>query len=225
MPKLSGKDVLKSLKSSLSVNVEDYVALDSYERSKSAFALLIATVLSQNTSDKNAMKAFESLKKRIGLSPDRISKASLKELEEAVRPAGLYKRRAMVIKELSSMVSERGEEWLLKILEMPLEEARKELLKLPGIGRKTADVLLLFLAGKPTFPVDTHITRIAKRIGIVDEKASYEEIRSKLMEIFSPEDYLEAHLLLIALGRRYCKALKPLCESCPVRQHCKTGRR
>jgi len=106
------------------------------------------------------------------------------------------------------------------ILSLPLEEARKTLIQMPGIGPKTADVVLLFSAEKPTIPVDTHVNRVAKRLGFAPENGDYEAIRANLQSLYNPQDYLAVHVLLIAHGRSYCKARRPFCEQCPVNNHC-----
>jgi len=103
---------------------------------------------------------------------------------------------------------------------MPLEEARKKLMEMQGIGPKTADVVLLFSANKPTIPVDTHVNRVSKRLGLAPANGDYEDVRLSLQSLFNSEDYLYVHLLLIAHGRKYCKARRPLCQKCPVNAYC-----
>jgi endonuclease-3 len=97
-------------------------------------------------------------------------------------------------------------------------------LTLPGVGPKTADVVLLFSAGKSTIPVDTHVNRISKRLGFSSAKADYEEVRASLQSLYAPEDFLAVHLLLIMLGRKYCRALRPVCIQCPVSNLCPSKR-
>ena len=96
---------------------------------------------------------------------------------------------------------------------------------MPGIGPKTADVLLLFRAKKPTIPIDTHIKRVSKRLGFASQNADYEEIRESLQALYDPKDYFEVHILFIMLGRKYCKARNPKCIECPVNKFCVTGRK
>ncbi|MGQ9479544.1 MAG: endonuclease III domain-containing protein, partial [Thermoproteota archaeon] len=103
--------------------------------------------------------------------------------------------------------------------------ARNELMSLPGVGPKTADVMLLFAGGKPTFPIDTHVFRVSRRLGAIGDKDGYEEARRKLMEVFPSGAYLKTHLLLIEHGRRVCRARKPLCKSCVLLEYCSFGRR
>ncbi|MGD0495663.1 MAG: hypothetical protein ABSB28_06445 [Candidatus Bathyarchaeia archaeon] len=102
----------------------------------------------------------------------------------------------------------------------PLDEAREGLLQLPGVGPKTADVLLLFSAKKPTVPVDTHVNRVSKRLGLAPRVADYETVRGALQSIYDPKDYLAVHTLLILHGRKYCKAKTPLCKECPLARLC-----
>lgn len=93
-------------------------------------------------------------------------------------------------------------------------------MELPGVGPKTADVVLLFSENQPTIPVDTHVNRVSKRLGLAPADGGYEEARLSLQSLFEPKDYLAVHLLLIALGRKYCKARKPRCPNCPVNTYC-----
>ncbi|MCK4475058.1 endonuclease III, partial [Candidatus Bathyarchaeota archaeon] len=94
------------------------------------------------------------------------------------------------------------------------------LLQLPGVGPKTADVVLLFCADKPTIPVDTHVNRVSKRLGLAPNDREYETVRKSLQSLYNPKDYLTIHVVLILLGRKYCKAGKPLCRECPVNMLC-----
>ncbi len=191
----------------------------------SDFETLIVTVISQNTSDRNTARAFENLSKKFPITPEALSKAPIPEIEEALKVAGLYRNKAKTIKKLAKIIMEKFDGSLDFIYELPLEEARKTLLELPGVGRKTADVLLLFRAKKPAIPIDTHINRVSKRLGFVDQNADYEEIRSRLEALYNPEDYFDVHILLIMLGRKYCKARNPKCAECPVNRLCATGKK
>jgi endonuclease III len=186
------------------------------------FQVLVITVISQNTNDLNTERAYRNLEARGLISPEAIHRASLEELEDALRVAGLYRNKARRLKELADRVLEEFGGDLSKLLSMPLEEARRRLLELPGVGFKTADVILLFCGGKPVIPIDTHVNRTAKRLGLARAEAGYEEVRLSLQKLY-PLDarlYLELHLLLISLGRRFCKARRPLCEACPLREAC-----
>lgn len=184
------------------------------------FRTLIVTVISQNTADKNTARAFKILSSRFPITPEALAKARVEEIEEAIRVAGLYRNKSRIIKEISRIILEQFRGSLHFIYSKPFEEARKTLLSLPGVGPKTADVVLLFCAGGPTVPVDTHVNRVSKRLGLASSNADYEGVRQALQSLYPPRDYLSVHVLLISLGRRYCKAQKPLCKSCPVNALC-----
>ena len=184
------------------------------------FKVLIRTVISQSTAEANTRRAYENLSKSILITPGRLADADVEMIEEALRVAGLYRSKSKTIKKISKSVLEEYGGSLDFIYSMPLEGARERLMKLPGVGPKTADIVLLFCAERPTIPVDTHVNRVSKRLGLAPEKADYEVVRRSLQELYHPKEYFSVHILLIALGRRYCKALNPLCTICPVRQDC-----
>ncbi len=211
---LRSDELLKALRREFKINHKDFVAL----ATRDPFELLVATILSQNTSDKNSSRALEELRRRVGTSPENLSRASGEEIAEAIRTAGLHRTKAKALRKLADEVMRRYSGDIKRLLAMPLDKARRELMSLPKVGEKTADVFLLFLGEKPTFPVDTHIRRVSRRLGIAE--GSYEDIRKSLMKFFNPKDYLEAHLLLISLGRRYCMARKPACGICPLKDIC-----
>jgi len=184
------------------------------------YRTLILTVLSQATADTNSARAFRNLQKRFPVTPDALSKAETEDLENTIRVGGLYRNKARVIKAVSSMILEQHNGSLDFIYSLPFEEARKTLLELPGVGPKTADIVLLFCANKPTIPVDTHVNRVSKRLGLARLKADYEGVRKGLESLYSPEDSLTVHLMFISHGRKFCKARKPLCKVCPVNALC-----
>jgi endonuclease-3 len=133
---------------------------------------------------------------------------------------GLYKGKAQTIQTVSRIILEKFQGNLKFVSSLPLEQAREMLMEMPGVGPKTADVVLLFSTNQPTLPVDTHVNRVSKRLGLAPKDGDYEEIRLTLQRRFEPKDYLAVHLLLIALGRKFCKARKPLCANCPVKSFC-----
>ena len=110
---------------------------------------------------------------------------------------------------------------LKKITKLPQDKARRELLSLPGIGKKTADVFIVYCMNKNTIPIDTNIERVAKRIPLVDKQAKYDEIQKTLKRIFKPKQQKRAHELLIRLGRDFCRARNPKCKLCPLSKICK----
>jgi len=205
--------ILRLLRNSYSVPTLSNVADD-------PFQVLIRTVISQSTAEANTRRAYANLSRRFPITPRNLAEAALQELEDALKVAGLYRNKSKIIKGLSNAILENQGGSLDFIFSLPLEEAREKLMSLPGIGPKTADIVLLFCAGKPTLPVDTHVNRVSKRLGLAPADARYEEVRRSLQTLFHQEDYFPVHMLFIAHGRKTCGALKPLCAICPVRDLC-----
>jgi len=186
------------------------------------FKVLVRTIISQSTAEVNTERAFKRLLSKISpLTPDNIVKADIKEIEEALRVAGLYRNKSFILKKVSSIILEEFNGSLNFIYSLPLNEARERLLSLPGVGPKTADIVLLFCAGKPVLPLDTHVQRVSKRLGLVPvDEGRYDAIRLRLESLYRPADYFSVHLLFIALGRSFCRAVKPLCPRCPIKNLC-----
>ena len=192
--------------------------------SKKPFSTLIRTVLSQATADRNTNRAFRRLSEKFSITPKTLAKANVQEIKEAIRVAGLYRNKSRVMKNLSHTILEQFKGSLDFIYSLPLAEARSKLMSLPGVGPKTADVVLLFCAERPVIPVDTHVKRVSERLGLTPQNSNYEEIRGALQSLYQAQDSLPVHLLLISLGRTYCKARKPLCKPCPVNALCPSKR-
>ena len=190
------------------------------ERKHDTFETLIVTIISQNTADINTARAFERLSNRFEIKPEVLAKTETNQIEEALKTAGLYRNKAKTISTVSRIILEKFHGSLQQILSRPLEEARKILIQMPGIGPKTADVVLLFSAKQSTIPVDTHVDRVSKRLGFAPSDGDYDDVRLSLQSLYDPRDYLAVHVLLIAHGRIYCKARHPLCEQCPVNSYC-----
>jgi len=187
------------------------------------FKVLVRTILSQNTSYKNELRAFRALEERVGVEPAALASADEEAIAEAIRPAGQHRQRAKRIKAVAELVLERFKGDLGSVLEEPdVEAARSALMGLPGVGRKTADIVLLFCARRPVFPVDRHILRIFNRLGILGPKPGYEEVRKAVEEALGddPEALLFTHLALIRLGRETCRARRPNCQGCPIADLC-----
>jgi len=221
--RMSGSEVFRVLRESLRVDWREYVALVAYKLDGDPFAVLAAVILSQNTSDRNSVRAYMRLREEVGVTPEAILSAEMERLVEAIRVAGLAGQKARALKALAGLVAERGGSgWLLR--EDPWR-LREELLRLPGVGPKTVDVFLSIYGRAPVFAVDTHAARIARRWGLVAGKAGYREVSRALLEFFGAERAEEAHRLLIALGRSYCRARNPRCGECPLREACPSARR
>lgn len=187
------------------------------------FRTLIMTIISQNTADRNTLKAFENLSNRFDIKPEALANARTDQIEQCLKVAGLYRNKAKTIKEVARTIHSQYRDSLEPILSQSLEEARKSLLQFPGVGPKTADVVLLFASGRPTIPVDTHVNRVSKRLGLAPANGNYETIRASLQALYDPEDYSDVHVLLILHGRQFCKARAPSCIRCPVNQFCPSG--
>jgi len=196
------------------------------EISKDPFKNLIITVLSQNTSEANSVRAYKGLIAKFEVKPDVLAHAKEAEIRETIRSGGLYNIKAKRIKELSKAVLEKFGGSLAPILALPKKEAREKFMELPGIGPKTADVLLANRHGySQVFVVDTHMDRIAKRLGLVKSDAKYEDIQEALRK-FIPWDKGERVGGLFWLLAKYtCKAQNPKCKECPIIETCDHGQR
>jgi len=204
--------------------LRDKFALPKWAGSKrEPFQTLIRTVLSQATNDRNRDRAYKNLSEKYEINPKTLATADVKEIEKAIRVGGLYRNKSRKIKELSKVVLERFNGSLDFVYSDPLEKARSKLMSIPGVGPKTADVVLLFSAKKPTMPIDTHVNRVSKRLRLAPLKGDYEDVRNSLESFYAPKDYLHAHLLLINLGRTYCRARNPMHKPCPVGSLCPTA--
>ena len=207
---------------------------------------LILTILTQNSADVNAEKAFEALRVRYpstraaergelgagwggrGLSeappPDwaAVEAAPLEELVEVIRPGGLAPQKAPRIQAtLRRVREERGDDSLEFLGDLPAIAARDWLTSIDGIGRKTASILLLFCFDRPLMPVDRHVERVSKRIGLLPPKATADQAHDLYLALVEPDRMYEAHVNLIQHGRRICHAQRPDCGHCPVAPRCR----
>jgi len=188
--------------------------------SHDALAELILTVLSQNTADTNSGRAFVQLMRRYN-SWDAIAEAPLEEVVATIQNGGLAQQKAPRIQAILRAIKEKSGSWDLTFLEtLPLEEARSWLRSLPGVGPKTAACVLLFALGRPALPVDTHVERVAKRLGLAGPKATAEQTQAQLETLVEEADYYTFHMLFIKHGRRTCVARTPACGRCPLEPCC-----
>jgi endonuclease-3 len=188
-----------------------------------ATAELVLTLLSQNTSDTNSGRAFSRLLQRF---PDwqSVVEASLSEVEDAIRPGGLAPTKAPRLQAMLAEVKSRTGGFDLRFLtDMPVEDAREWLRTLPAVGPKTAACVLLFGLGMPGLPVDTHVFRVAGRLGLLDEKTNPEKAQTFLEAHVPPQDHFAFHILLIRHGRHCCTARSPRCAACPLLDRCPAG--
>lgn len=174
------------------------------------YELLIATLLSAQSTDKRVNEVTKILFSKYDIFS--LSKASLKDIENIIYPVGTYKRKAIYIKELCKS--------LIKDYNGIVPNNREYLESLPGVGRKTTNVVLSLLYNVPTMPVDTHVARVSKRLNIVNENDDVSIIEDKLMNFFPQASWNRIHHQLVLFGRYTCKSKNPECAKCPFRQKC-----
>jgi endonuclease III len=182
-------------------------------RYSNPFELLIATILSAQCTDIKVNQVTENLFKKYR-SPKDFAESNLSELEEDIRPTGFYRNKAKSVQKCSRQLIERFGGVVPKKIE--------ELVTLPGVGRKTANVILGNAFGIPSISVDTHVQRVSQRIGLT-QNSDPVKIEFDLMEIVPQKEWTHFSNLLIWHGRRTCMAKKPLCEKCPIRMDCDYG--
>ncbi|MGZ3640206.1 MAG: endonuclease III domain-containing protein [Ktedonobacterales bacterium] len=183
---------------------------------------LIATVLSQHTSDVNSARAYEQLVRTFP-TWEAVRDAPVEEVADAIRTGGLARIKAERIQSILQNLTARlgGGPLTLEALDaLPLDEAQSYLRTLPGVGPKTAACVLLFSVGQPAFPVDTHVWRVTKRLGLIGPKVSADAAHDVLMRLIPPEWRYTMHVDLIQHGRQKCHAQRPECITCPLRSEC-----
>jgi endonuclease-3 len=181
---------------------------------------LINTILSQNTSDVNRDRAFDTLRSRFP-TWEHVRAAGVPQIEDAIRIGGLAAIKAPRIKAILDRIHrERGDLSLEFLEDQPVTEARDWLTSLKGVGHKTASCVLLFAMGKPAFPVDTHVHRVTRRLGLVPVKSSPQRTHQLIEAMVAPELYYPLHLNLITHGRRVCKSQRPRCYDCRLEDLC-----
>lgn len=175
-----------------------------------AFELLIATILSAQCTDVRVNKVTSELFKKYNTARD-FADLSIEEISKEIKSCGLYKSKAQKIKDTS--------EQLCELYNGEVPDTLEKLIKLPGVGRKTAGVVLSNAFNHPAIAVDTHVFRVSNRIGIVDE-SNPQKTEFALMEAIPKERWSHSHHVLIFHGRRMCKARNPECENCPIKDDC-----
>ena len=182
---------------------------------------MVFTILSQHTSDINSGRAFARLMERFG-SLESVARGNIADIEEAIAPGGLAKVKAPRIKEVLEKVLELngGSLDLSFLREMPLPEAKAWLRQLPGIGPKSAGIVLNFSLGMPAMAIDTHIYRVCQRLRAIDAKTNADKAHDVMEAKVPPEEVFNFHVAFITHGRRVCRAQRPLCAECVVGEMC-----
>jgi endonuclease III len=198
-------------------------------------AELVLTVLSQSTNDRNRDVAYLRLRERLP-SWEQVRDAPLVEVEEAIRPGGISKVKSVRIQAILRAISDGPQpasagsraasgssacelslDWLARA---PIAQARAYLTALPGVGRKTAACVLLFSYGLRDVPVDTHVSRVGARLGLLRSGAPFEELHDQMLALTPPGQELELHVNLLRHGRRTCHARSPSCPECALARMC-----
>lgn len=180
------------------------------------FELTIAVLLSAQCTDETVNKVTADLFRKYKTPEDYLA-VSLEELEQDIKRIGLYRNKAKHIRSLCRL--------LLEEYGGQIPQAHEELVKLPGVGRKTANVVVSTAFGVPAIAVDTHVERVSKRLGIAGPDDSVLEVEKKLMSKVPREEWTATHHRLIFLGRYHCKAQQPKCDGCPLLELCKEGKK
>jgi len=179
--------------------------------------LLIGTVLSQRTRDENTEKATRQLF-AVAKTPKQILKLPIKKLQSLIRVSGPFRQKSKRIKQISKIILEK--------YKGKVPNNREELIKFPGVGYKTADIVLMYGFGIPRIAIDTHCNRIPKRIGLVNKKANVEEVREKLESLFPKSKWYLINFGFVSFGKEICKPVNPFCtkdpKNCPFSSFCKS---
>ncbi len=182
------------------------------------FEVMVGAILTQNTSWKNVERAIDNLKSVGLMAFDALASLPTGLLAEYIRPAGYYNIKAGRLHNLLACIQEQHGGDLQAFLEQPLPQFREQLLSIKGIGRETADSILLYAAHLPIFVVDAYTHRILVRHQVIDETFGYEAIQEMFMDHLDCDVqlYNEYHALLVRVGNRYCKKKNPDCAACPL---------
>ena len=183
--------------------------------SDSPFQLLIAVILSAQATDVSVNNATPALFKAYP-TPEALAQAPIEDIIEKIKMIGLYRNKAKNIKACAQM--------LLDNYDGVVPNSREELIKLPGVGRKTANVVLGDAFGVPAIAVDTHVERVTKRLRICKLNASVTEVEATLMRKIPKDLWVKSHHTLIFFGRYHCTARSPKCEICPLLDMCQEGK-
>ena len=180
------------------------------------YELLIATLLSAQTTDKRVNKVTAVLFEKYP-SIEELSKAPIGDIENIIREIGTFRRKAVYIHEITGKLYQDGYDYI--------PNDRKYIESLPGVGHKTANVFLSNIYDEPAIAVDTHVTRVSKRLGLANKNDDVSKIEKKLMKKVPKDRWSKTHHQLVLFGRYQCKAIKPECSNCSIKELCKYYRR
>jgi endonuclease-3 len=207
------KKILDGMKKTMfAVNPPRYTALERLHKVQTArpFRILIATILSARTKDENTTKAADKLFKLYG-TPQKLAKAKVKDVEKVIKSVGFYHVKSKRIIEVANLI--------LSKYNGKVPADIDKLVDLPGVGRKTANCVLVYAFEKPAIPVDTHVHRISNRLGLVDTKTP-EETEMALREKIPKKYWLDINNTFVMYGQNICKPISPMCDVCKIRKTC-----
>jgi endonuclease-3 related protein len=192
----------------------------------SPFEVAVGAILTQNTAWTNVEQAIENLRPAGALAPGTMAAMGIRQLEELVRPAGFFRQKAARLHNLARHLTDAWQGDLCAFCGGPLDQARARLLAMTGIGPETADSILLYAANRPSFVVDAYTRRIFERIGLLDGKESYDEIRSLFMQNLAEDVgiYNEYHAQIVHLAKSCCRKNRTFCRDCPLNRVCLAAR-
>lgn len=183
--------------------------------------ITIGAVLTQNTNWTNVERAIENLRNRDLIDIKKLVEIDRAELAELIRSAGYFNIKTKRLKNLMSFICRQYEGRLDRLFALSIDQLREELLSVNGIGPETADDIILYAAGKPTFVVDAYTCRIMARHKLIGEEDGYEPVKD-LFETYLSADvdlFNEYHALLVATGKNFCRKKAPRCDECPLKTH------
>lgn len=186
---------------------------------RTPFEVIVGAILTQNTAWTNVEQAIANLRRENLLTPVALERVNPRRLERLIRSSGYFRQKARKLKEFVRFLRREFGGSLGRMFRTPTDELRKRLLGVHGIGRETADSILLYAGGHGVFVVDAYTHRILARHGLAREKAGYEEVRA-LFEVSLPRDpgtYNEFHGLIVNVGKNWCRTREPRCHECPLR--------
>ena len=189
---------------------------------ESPFEVIVGAILAQKVAWSNAEKAIVALRESGLLTPAQLAQTPLEEIAALIRPCLYYNEKAKKLKAFLRFLKERYSYNLCALFSVDMPYLRQELLSVWGIGEETADAIILYAAKKPSFVVDTYARRILSRVGMIDEKASYADIRNWVMNSLPDNVALfnEYHALLVRHGKERCRSRNPVCRGCPLFASC-----
>ena len=186
------------------------------------FEVVVGAILTQNTAWRNVERAIDNLKRAGIVSPEDVLRAPPDVLRELIRPTGFYNQKLQRLRDVCKLIVEHG--GLEELFSLPLDELRRTLLSVKGIGPETADAIILYAANKPTFVVDRYTHRLFTRLGLWNGPYNYERLKRFVEERIPPnvDVYKEFHALIDEHSKRTCRK-RPLCHACPLRDACPTA--